>query len=273
MEHTTTQHKKRGPFRRFVLAPFSIIATVLYVFFFGGEVLESLHHPHPSKPESESRPPLIERLHSNVEHQLEEIRRIDAAQLGGTFIGDLDSQDCTWYFQCSSRDLDYQQAVAQFRACPMCPKAREKYEAARALPKLIIPFGPIPIPTFHLIFGLPHALAIASQAIGRAGFWAVTMFLTCAVIYVALCRLLLAKDQSNLLVIWMMIVSSPLAIILLVQVIQALAAFVFRSISWALGELVIIFAYSSALSLVVAIPHVWKAPREVIEAAEVIRNV
>ncbi len=270
MDSHGSEHRKQTPFRRFVLAPVSLIATVLYVCFFVSEVIEHFHH---TATESEPKTSLLEQMQEGVNHQLSQIRSVNADFLTGSYIADLDTYDCTWYLHCRLRNDDAQAAAEAARDCPTCPQWLSRFHLATPPPQLVIPFGPFPVPTFHLIFGTPHALAVLVQNVWHAGFWAVVMFLTCTVIHFALFRLLFTKDGFNPILFVMMFLTAPLIITVLVQIIQWIATGLFNGVSWAIGELVLVVAYSSALSIVVALPHIWKAPREVIEAAEVIRNV
>jgi hypothetical protein len=413
-----------GKFRRYIVAPASIISTVLYVFFFIGEVREKFHHsdgPESGKPE----PSLFEAMRTSVDHQLQQIRSVDAKSLGATFGDDLDSHDCNWRFQCKDRfnlkrllpvpgqpfaailgsnahqpstsiftpptstihpltepahitdfsklfdksesssshtptleqtsrpnttgepaqphlnqkqideilaninmqknqsassiplrkelkaepqkisQEDTDNFITQLRKNPppadstlqgtAQPKTTQNSPAiavqnnsdtvTHALddfqknpspyesPTAYIHFGFIFLPTFHTIFGTPRALKLTLRQIGSAGGWAIIMFLACAFLYFVIMLGLAGGRDGNPLIALTMIVASPVAIAYMVQFVQWVAGGMFYGVSWVLGEVVLLLAYAGGLSLLVALPHIYKAPREVIEAAEVIRNV
>jgi hypothetical protein len=148
------------------------------------------------------------------------------------------------------------------------------HEAAASFqtpPQAVIHLGFVPIPTFHTIFGLPRALNFAVGEIKSAGGWAVVMFLACGLLYLLL-TFAAARDAAPLFA-FVMIMVAPIVITYMVQFVQYVAGGLFYGVSWVLGECVLLLAYAGGLGLLLALPHIYKAPREVIEAVEVIRNV
>lgn len=283
------QHHPRGPFRRFVVAPATIIATILYVYFFFGEVRQKLHELEEARPQ----PPLVLAIQQTVGYQVQQIRNVDALSLGGTYGSDLHNHNCNWHLECTTiepekpfvlpkddcwscqtlnkpsgqtvEDRDLQAAISRLTA-PKPPPPRD-----------FIFLGPIPVPTFHTIFGTPRALAVTISRIWCAGGWAVGMFLVCTLFYILVWRLLTRKDESDGAALYtlLLLAAAPVSIPLLVQSVQWAATGIFDGISWVLCGIVLFGLYVGGLglSLWVAVPHIYKAPHEIAEAAEIIRRV
>jgi hypothetical protein len=398
------EHSAAGKFRRYVVAPASILSTVLYVFFFVGEVREKFHHAEESH-ETGPKPSLLEAMRASVDHQLQQIRSVDAKSLGSSFGNDLDTHDCNWRFHCTVRAVNFfslvgssgsseqlqanrtsllsqqnatprtsiftpsaptihslaqpshqsvdlshsfdeananagltaspnrapihplsqkeiddlfnkmhkasvpdqpqqesaqplhvekDQPLAQLQnnstaAAPAnapssepqikneaLSRAVERMQAAytsEGPPKAVIRFGPIPVPTFHTLFGTPHALGLAAGKISSSGPWAVTLFFLCTCCYLGIVIGIGSEDRGSALIAYIMVMASPVVVPFMVLFVQWVAGGLFHGVSWVFGELVLLAAYAGGLSLIVALPHIFKAPREVVEAAEVIRNV
>lgn len=380
MDHKSTEspheHKRIGRFRRYVLAPASILLTIAYVLSFVGEVRETMHKRHEEHP-AESEPSVWVGMRDSVDRQLQQIRGVDARSLAGSFSRDLDTHDCSWRFQCKERPVRWvlpslpaqrpvdlkafgvdttlsrasaalagqpaasqvskvhplptpagphkdlsnafdtvqpkqvfsdedlhallvekpkgtvlQQIPTKEEALP-APSAFNLQNNAPALaqlnqqdsgaqkllleqdmpPAAVIRFGVIPIPTFHTIFGTARALRVTLSRIGSTGGWAVAMFLICTFFYAVILKSLSTGRDGNPLVALIMAVGAPVGIPLMVQCVQWVAGGLFYGVSWVLGEIVLLAAYAGGIGLIAALPHIYKAPREVIEAAEVIRNV
>jgi hypothetical protein len=132
-------------------------------------------------------------------------------------------------------------------------------------------FGPILIPRWDTIRGTPHGLLRMMAAIWRAGWRAVALYLSCAVIYffLWLAALNLKDDNSgNGLLVYSMMILSPFSISLMVSLVQLLAIGALHTFGWALGGFSVILAHAAALALLVDGRHIFKAPRELIEEVE-----
>jgi hypothetical protein len=110
MDHKSTEspheHKRIGRFRRYVLAPASILLTITYVISFVGEVRETMHKRHEEHP-AESEPSVWVGMRDSIDRQLQQIRGVDAMSLAGSFSSDLDTHDCSWSFQCKERSVHW----------------------------------------------------------------------------------------------------------------------------------------------------------------------
>jgi hypothetical protein len=111
-QHRFRSLKGLTPFRR-ILAVFSITCTVLYIACWVGEVVhatrERMEGPQPH--EEVPKKPLADRIKENVQQQIEEIRRVDARDLGFTFLYDLKMWDCNWIFHCVPSKVAVQYSV------------------------------------------------------------------------------------------------------------------------------------------------------------------
>jgi hypothetical protein len=397
------------PSRR-ILAFFSITCTVVYVACWIGEAIhatrEKLEHPQPH--EGVPQKPLPDRVKENVQRQIEEIQRVDAQDLGFTFLYDLKMWDCNWRFHCvpSKLSADYatqvilfsragQASSQRYRALllqrattgvpqgnrsslftqPLSPGLIPQYpndkwnayknslgiavsnatkpqnkasavtragstvesrnpsdrdpisewqalaaatlapsdeaDLARELallteappnaetlnpqndeppspderafafnsaqPKLLVKG---PIPTLHTLLGIPRASFVTVRAILKAGLWAITIFLACGILYFGLGAPLIAvllssrgkKDWDNPLILISLLLISPVAVPIAVGGVQWGAVQLGNAVSWTVGLWVMVATWSAAISVLVGIPHVWKAPREVKEAYDVVRH-
>jgi hypothetical protein len=416
------------PFKR-VLAVFSIVCTVLYIACWVGEVVKATREkmersrPHEEVPQK----PLADRIKENVQRQIEEIRRVDARDLGFTFVYDLKMWNCNWTFHCVPSKVAVQYSLDELWAGPREPyvfsqyngssilgdrsaaqsprtqgapglalvpggvnqkpadrwnaytnsikpqhtqpifgfpdptlahqqdkasaaaptaskpktlnspdresKALQEYleltppapptptakqpqatpagqsdpasELSKALPlmetrnpandepptpdefsfafnsaepKLLVKG---PIPTLHTLLGIPRATFVTIRAILKAGPWAITIFLACGILYFGvgapLITILLRdrgkKDWDALpLTVIVLLFVSPIAVPILVGGVQSAAAALGNAVSWMVGLLAIVATWSAAIGVLVGIPHVWKSPREVKEALQVIRH-
>lgn len=273
MAHTPAPHSGKHLNWRAFFAPFSIIATVLYVVFFALELIHYYSEPHETKP-----PTFIAAMQNNVSRQIAEIRQVDAFQLAGSFTSDLYDYDCTWYLHCESTEPPPLDISEYLRTHPLnAPITFPQQTTSASVPprptRLVIPVGPLPVPTFHTLFGTPHALGTAASSIAAAGRWAVLMFISCSVIYAIVLILLFRSSENRGFFYFWMIMAAPFGIPAVVTCFQFIATLVFHGIHWALGLLVVVCGWASALSLIVAVPHIVKAPHEVLEAAENMREL
>ena len=100
------------------------------------------------------------------------------------------------------------------------------------------------------------------------------MFLACTVLYFGIASIAAtrSKDGVHPFIALIVITCSPLGITLLANIFQWAATRLFLGLSWAVSLLASIVVYSAAISLAVSLPHIWKAPREIYESAELIRR-
>lgn len=257
------------PWRR-IFAPISIIATVLYVLIFLGELIHGFHEKFMKQPP----PKIMVTMRENVGRQIQQVGSVNTYLLAKTLNDDLSTFDCKWYFVCSPHPKTTTYNVRFNPDCPTCHLQLTSNAPAVVPPQLTYSIGGLPIPTLHTVFGTPHALRIAAAKIVAAGPWAILMFLSCTVIYFSIALIwagvLSAKQESTSPLI--VITLSPLGITLLANLFQWAAARVFHGVYWAFGPLITVAVYSSAISLAVAVPHIWKAPHEIAEAAELLRK-
>jgi hypothetical protein len=267
--HPQNQPTTGFPWRR-IFAPLSIIATCLYLLFFVIEGIHWLHERH----ERTDPPAFAKSMSDTVQRQINEVRSVNTHLLANTLTTDLTTFDCNWHFGCSPRpESTVRERIIVDPDCPNCRIHFTRTETAVNPPDLVTKIGGAPIPTWHTFFGAPHALRVTAVKIAAAGPWAVITFLTCTVIYFSLALLSGSKTEKvPPLIVLIVITVAPFGITVLANLFQWAATKAFDAVSWALGLLVWVIGYSAAISLAVAVPHVLKAPREVIEATELIRH-
>ncbi len=217
-------------------------------------------------------------MQNTVSQQIAEIKQVDAFRLSGTFITDLYDFNCTWYLHCESNEPPKVDLAEYLRTHPLdTPLTYREQSIAEPDPtppaRLIIPVGPLPVPTFHTLFGTPHALLTTASSIHAAGAWAVLMFISCSVIYFLVPILLFRNTENRGFIYFWMVMAAPFGIPGVVTVFQFIAQSLFHGVNWALGLLVVVCGWASALSLIVAVPHIVKAPHEVLEAAETMHHL
>lgn len=248
--------------RRF-WAPFSIILTVLYVWYFACEVYEH-YHPEDSH-KVEVRESLLDSMQASMMRQQAELKAVDPMALFNVFTTTLEETNCNWIFQC-------EQKVTELRTFKFLGFTRELPPAEPEVQLMYHVSGPIYVPTATTIKGGPHALVRMMGAIWDTGSWAVVMFLSCTVIYVAL-LLAASQGENNGLLVYCMLIGSLIGISLMVAGMQWVGELVLTKAGSVLGMVAALLAPSGALALLVGIPHVMKAPGEVKEAVEVIKAV
>jgi hypothetical protein len=161
------------------------------------------------------------------------------------------------------------------------PPSPEEYAYARGSqdgPKL---FVMTPIPTLHTLLGAPRAALVTLRAIFRAGGWAITIFAACFILYLCFGTpviVFLFREQGKKgwenapAIVLGLFLASPFIVSYIVGGIQWTAAALGSAASWMVGLWVMAATWSAAISVLVGIPHVWKAPREVKEAYHVVRH-
>ena len=263
--HPQVQHRTGFPWRR-ILAPFTIISICLYVLFFLNEgrhyAYEKFLHKDP--------PGITESMRDTVASQITQLHNVDPRLLADTLVTQLSTFDCHWYFTCYPRPAQTVNAFSFSKPCRSCQIVFSTTAQEVVPPELTFKVGGAPIPTWHTVFGAPHALLITAVKIFAAGPWAVIMFLSCTIIYFGLAIITLSRSNEDVppFIVLIVLTVSPLGITLLANGFRWATTEAFQGINWALGLLVSVIAYSTAISLAVAIPHILKAPREIVEAAE-----
>jgi len=258
------------PWRR-IFAPFTILSICIYLLFVANEArhlaYEKFLHKDP--------PGFLAGISGTVTDQISQVRSVNTHLLANTLITDLTTFDCNWHFGCSPRPkTTFRDRVDVDPGCPNCHLHFTRVETAVDPPQLATKIAGFPaVPTWHTFFGAPHALYVTALKIAAAGPWAVVTFLTCTVIYFSLALISGSKSEKvPPLIVLIVITIAPLGITVLANLFQWAATKAFDAFSGAIGLLVWVFGYSAAISLAVSIPHVLKAPREVIEATELIRG-
>ena len=247
--------------RRFVSA-LSIIAAVLYIFFLVGEGYEYRKKVAAGEVKA-SAEAYADSMRAAVQRQLNALSKVDPWTLASKYSETLGKTNCNWLFYCTA--IDYggndglQRAVNQMTAVP---------------PPIFVPGSSFPIPTAHTIRGTPHALLVTAGVIAGSGGWAVSMYLSCTILWGALMFLAVtSKEGSMSYVPYLMLVGAPFWISILVKCVQWVAEAALARAGWAVGLVALVLAHSGALAVLVGIPHVLRSPREIREAAEVFHGV
>jgi hypothetical protein len=249
--------KARLAIKRF-LAMFSMLCLAIYLCFVAADGWEfwrkaSQHELQGSIAEYQKQ------MQEAVRRQSAEVGSVDAIRLGRMYTSTLNDTDCSWMFVCHERVFGPNDWVT-YSGIPIAHKVEPL-------------FSGMMIPTGRTIRGTPHAMKVMTGAIVHAGAWAVTMFLACTVIWLALLVLVLTSETgSRTLVPWMMLMAAPMLVPLLVWCVQWVAVAAMDRLGWAVALGVHVAAYSSALALVVGVRHVWKTPHELQELTKVFRE-
>ncbi|MEO6807230.1 MAG: hypothetical protein ABI286_11550 [Edaphobacter sp.] len=250
---------------RRLVAPFSIIATILYVGIYAGEAYEYFHADKKATSETRESGDFRSAMQAKVKRQQDELKNVDSSILIRVYTETLENTNCTWLFQCAPvprpRFTDWREAAARMSTTPTKADSQLLYH----------PGWILYIPTARTIKGTPHALREAMKQIWDTGGWAIAMFLSCTVIWAAIVWLTAAKGESALMVYCMVLGALP-AISIMVSVVQLASEQLLKAGSW-LAVVPIVAVHSGALTLLVGLPHIFKAPREVGEAAEVFRKI
>jgi hypothetical protein len=217
------------------------------------------------------------RMRNVIEGQLVKVDQIDPMQLATSFSYSLLHNNCKWIVSCEKIDDDPPpkihvldpiptgtnlEAAAKYIATPLPPK-----------PELLTQFGGFPIPTWHSINGAPRAAWDSAKIIGGAGPWAITMFLSCTIIWFVL--LFKAASGDNAMIVYAMVIGCPLGISLMVWCVQHLceAALHLGLLGCAITVGIIGALHSVALVLVVGFRHIMKTPRELAEEVKELKSV
>lgn len=248
----------------------SIFLIVLSGYYALKDVYDVLHEMHnevvKQETDSDTRS-FTGRLQNLVRKQLAELTAVNPTALGGTFTDSLENLTCTWFVSCTR--IEHPVETVQFGQFHM-----DLPVAAPPPPKLIIKIGPIPIPTWHTISGAPRATIDSARAIAKAGVWAIAMFASCTVIWIAL--LIGAARGETPLAAYFMLIGGPLGISLMVLCVQHICLAVlntFGLLGCVLAVGITGLLHSAALALAVGFRHIAKTPHELLEETHKLKSV
>lgn len=265
-----------GP-RRSLLKRLRHIGTILLILLSGyyaiKDVVEVIHEmraeakkeadQEAAKPDKHS---FSERLKALVASQVAQLDRVDPMTLRDTFIGSLENNNCSWFVDCKP---------VERKTVPMVLGTIDfGTTTVTETPKLMVRVGPIPIPTWHTISGAPLAALQSVRVIAHAGYWAIAMFLSCAIIWFVVLLGMAQKDTA--LGAYLMFIGSPVGISCMVWCVQkvsegALHLFGLLGCAVALGLTGLL--HSTALALVVGFRHIVSTRKELAEETEKLRAV
>lgn len=207
------------------------------------------------------------RFNALVKRQVGQLGKVDPLALGGTFTNSLNNTDCSWFVDCKPRQRPALHPLARGWAFEMPADVQPP-------PRLILRVGPIPIPTWHTIGGAPLALLVTCRAIAHAGYWAIAMFLSCAILWLVL--FISAAKSDTPLIAWFLLIGAPLGISTGVYAVQHVCMWVLNVFGF-FGCLLAVgitgFFHSAALALAVGFRHVAKTPHELVEQVEKLRSI
>ena len=207
---------------------------------------------------------VVGHMNTQFKHQVDNLQGKDTGTLAGEFGYFLETRNCPFIFRCESVDALPRNATLQQRM----------ENATKTPPVLFVPWSPIPIPTWHTIAGTPRALWYTAQQIAAAGYWAIAVFLSCTLLWLAM--LIRAARSDTLIVGYLMSVGAPLGIGLMVTLTQWLCQAALKSLDAAGCAVVVVFMailHGTALALLVGLNHISKAPAEIAEGIEKLKVV
>ncbi len=259
----------RTTLRRFA-APFSVIATVLYVGIYASEAYEYFHPKNNVTPETrEKGDSFPEAMKAATQRQVNELEKVDSRALTDVFVKTVGSTTCTWLFQCVPTPPVVEPTLGRWDG--ELQHRMERVTQPEPPTLLYHPGWIIYLPSAQLIKGAPHALVVTAGEIRRAGGWAVAMFLSCTVIWLAAIWLLV-KDGEGMPMAYLMFLGSLFAISVMVSAVQEVSEFMLQEVGSTMGLLVVVAAHSGAIALLVGLKHVLEAPHEVKKAVSVYRK-
>jgi hypothetical protein len=202
-------------------------------------------------------------MQAAVDRQLKALSRVDPWTLASNYSDTLGRTQCNWLFYCKAIDYggstNLDRAVNQLTA-PVEP--------------IFVPGSGFPIPTAHTVRGTPYALLVTAGAIAHSGGWAIAMFLSRTVIWIALWFLVITSKEGSLSYVpYLMVVGAPFWISILVKCVQWVAEAALSRAGWVVGLAAVVLAHSGALAVLVGIPHAMKSPREIREAAATLHGI
>lgn len=256
------EEKPAGLWHKF-LAPFLVIAAILYVGIYASDVYEYFHHGGPDS--------LLSAIRETTQRQLDDLKKVDAKALTDVFVRTVEHTTCTWLFQCTPPPPVVHAPPTRWNPAEGLQHYMDHVPEPEGPRLLYHPGWIIYLPSAQLIKGTPHALKETAGEIADAGGWAIAMFLSCTVLWLAAIWLV-AKDGKGALIAYLMFVGSLLAISVMVTVVQAVSEFLLEKVGSAVGLLVVVAAQSSALVLLVGLPHIIETPHTVKKALSVYRR-
>lgn len=229
------------------------------------EIWEVFHKPEP-EPAAVELPDFSTKLKDVVNAQVQQLGRVDPVALGTTFENSLETTNCAWFVDCTP-------IVPHKQAVTIGGVTFDDMESVER-PRLLVRFGPLPIPTWHTISGAPRALLQLARAVAGSGWWATAMFLACAVFWFAVLVSLLNAD--NLIAGWMMLIGAPIGISWCVWAVQHMCMgllHAFGVVGGGFAVLLMGLMHSAALTLVIGFRHLYMTRRELAEEVEKLRGV
>ncbi|MEO8754337.1 MAG: hypothetical protein ABI624_16835 [Casimicrobiaceae bacterium] len=249
---------------------FLIIAGVLYCATWAWELHEYFSTEGDAKIEENRKRygSFVESMRAGVQHRLDQLKAVDADALVNVYFRTMQTTDCDWLFQCTP--LYHQERLGY--TGPRTPVAAADSQL------FYHPGWILYVPTSRTVRGTPHALVETATAIRRSGGWAVAMFASCTAIWGVLVLAAIKSRSENEgpgkpLVVYLMVLAAPFAIALMVSAVQWVAERALEKVGGGMGLLVEVLAHSTALALIVGIPHILRSPRELREAAETLKHL
>ncbi len=261
--------------RRSLLKRLRHIGTILLILLSGyyaiKDVVEVVHEMRAearkdadgeaAKPDEHS---FSERLKALVASQVAQLDRVDPMSLKDTYIGSLEQNNCSWFVDCrpvERRGVDVRIGTLDLGMNTIVER-----------PTLVVRLGPIPIPTWHTISGAPLATLQSVRMVAHSGYWAIAMFLSCAIIWFVI--LLSFARQDSAMAAYMMFIGAPIGISCMVWCVQKLsegALHLFGLLGCAVALSLAGLLHSTALALVVGFRHIVLTRKELAEETEKLR--
>ena len=193
-------------------------------------------------------------LNITIKEEIDSLQGVDAAGLSGSFGAFLNTYNCPFIVHCESINV--------------APEGSSLAERMRHSP------DPAPSRSFagglwHDISATPRAIIYTVKEVVQAGYWAVTMFLACTILWFAM--LFRAARGSTPIVAFIMLLGAPLGIGMMVILIQWLCAGALNALGVAgcvFAILVMAVIHGTAFALLVGAYDVLKGPREIVEGFE-----
>ena len=218
------------------------------------------------------------RMKRVIEGQLVKVNQVDPMELASAFGDSLRSHNCKWIVACETIKRDAPPKIHALEAGT--PTTTNLNDAMKSIaqapppaPELFTQIGNFPIPTWHTVTGSPRAAYDSAKHISHAGPWAITMFISCTIIWFVL--LFKGMSGDNGMIVYAMVVGCPLGISLMVWCVQHLceAALHLGLLGCAITIGIMGALHSVALVLVVGFRHIMKTPKELAEEVKELRSV
>jgi hypothetical protein len=236
------------------------------------EIVEALPGSSVDSPNSD----FSGRIKRVIEEQLVKVDNVDPMQLASSFEGSLLGHNCKWIVSCEAIEKDSHAKIHTLDppGTNLAESLKSSPKPAPLPPKLLTQFLGFPVPTWHSISGAPRAAYDSAKQIGGAGPWAITMFLSCTIIWFVV-LFMAANGDNNGMIVYAMVVGCPLGISLMVWCVQHLceAALHLGLLGCAITVGIIGALHSVALVLAVGFRHIMKTPKELAEEVKELRSV